>query len=45
MPKAENTLYHGTYSCGQSYKGSTIVNYDSKVLIDLKIPHIMTLAL
>ena len=45
MPKAENTLCHGTYSCGQSYKGSPIINYDSKVLIDLKIPHIMTLAL
>ena len=25
---------------GQSYKGSTIVNYDSRVVPDLKIPHI-----
>ena len=23
---------------GQSYKGSTIVNYDSRVITDLKIP-------
>ena len=30
-------------SCGQSYKGSTIVNYDSRVVSDLKIPHITTL--
>ena len=28
---------------GQSYKASTIVNYDSRVVPDLKIPHIMTL--
>ena len=28
---------------GQSYKGSTIVNYNSRVIPDLKIPHIMTL--
>ena len=28
---------------GQSYKGSTIVNYDSRVVADLKIPHITTL--
>ena len=28
---------------GQSYKGSTIVNYDSRVVPDLKIPHITTL--
>ena len=30
---------------GQSCKGSTIVNYDSRVVPDLKIPHIMTLEL
>ena len=30
-------------SSGQSYKASTIVIYDSRVLPDLKIPHIMTL--
>ena len=30
---------------GQSYKGSTIVNYDSRVIPDLKIPHITTLGL
>ena len=30
-------------SSGQSYKGSTIVNYDSRVIPDLKIPHITTL--
>ena len=30
-------------SSGQSYKASTIVIYDSRVLPDLKIPHITTL--
>ena len=29
--------------CGQSYKASTIVIYDSTVVYDLKIPHITTL--
>ena len=29
--------------CGQSYKASMIVNYDSRVIPDLKIPHITTL--
>ena len=33
------------WTCGQSYKGSTIVNYDSRVVPDLKIPQIMTLVL
>ena len=28
---------------GKSYKASTIVIYDSKVVPDLKIPHIMSL--
>ena len=32
-------------TCGESYKGSTIVNYDSRVVPDLKIPHITTLGL
>ena len=31
------------YTCGQSYKASTIVIYDSRVVPDLKIPHITTL--
>ena len=31
--------------CGQSYKASTIVIYDSRVVPDLKIPHIMILEL
>ena len=30
-------------SCGQSYKASTIVNYDSRVVPDWKIPHITIL--
>ena len=30
---------------GQSYKASTIVIYDSRVVPDLKIPHITTLEL
>ena len=30
-------------SSGQSYKASTIVIYDSRVVPDLKIPHITTL--
>ena len=29
--------------CGQSYKHFTLVNYDSRVVPDLKIPHITTL--
>ena len=29
--------------CGLSYKASTIVMYDSRVVPDLKIPHITTL--
>ena len=29
--------------CGQSYKASTIVIYDSRVVPDWKIPHITTL--
>ena len=28
---------------GQPYKASTIINYDSRVVPDLKIPHIMNL--
>ena len=31
--------------CGQSYKASTLVIYDSRVVPDLKIPHITTLEL
>ena len=31
------------YNSGQSYKNSTIVIYDSRVVPDLKIPHITTL--
>ena len=38
-------LFHGRQSSGQSYKSSTIVIYDSRVVPDLKIPHIMTLDL
>ena len=37
--------YDKSLNCGQSYKGSTIVNYDSRVVTDLKIPHITTLEL
>ena len=29
--------------CGQSYKHITLVNYDSRVVPDWKIPHIKTL--
>ena len=29
--------------CGQYYKTSTIVIYDSRVVPDLKLPHITTL--
>ena len=41
-------LYHLSkcvlpYNSGQSYKGSTIVNYNSRVVPDLKIPYITTL--
>ena len=39
LPKAsENSLI-----CGQSYKAPTIVIYDSRVIPDLKLPHIMTI--
>ena len=31
--------------CGQSYKHFTIINYDSRVVPDLKLPHITTLEL
>ena len=38
------TLWKGQKeTSGQSYKGSTIVNYDSGVVPDLKIPHITIL--
>ena len=37
-------LYNITF-CGQSYKASTIIIYDSRVIPDWKIPHIMTLEL
>ena len=30
-------------SCGQSYKKNLVVNYDSRVVPDWKIPHITTL--
>ena len=30
-------------TCGQSYKHFTLVNYDSRGVPDLKIPHITTL--
>ena len=33
----------GRYTSGQSYKASTIVIYNSRVIPDLKIPHITTL--
>ena len=31
------------YTSGQSYKHFTLINYDSRVVPDLKIPHITTL--
>ena len=31
------------YSSGQSYKQFTLVNYDSRVVPDWKIPHITTI--
>ena len=31
------------HTCGQYYKTSTIVIYDSRVVPDLKLPHITTL--
>ena len=32
-----------TSTCGQSYKQFTLVNYNSRVVPDLKTPHITTL--
>ena len=34
---------HNLFSSGQYYKTSTIVIYDSRVVPDLKLPHITTL--
>ena len=31
------------HCCGQSYKQFTLVNYDARVVPDLKTPHITTL--
>ena len=32
-----------SHCCGQSYKHFTLINYDSRVIPDWKIPHITTL--
>ena len=45
LHKKCNNCKIGREPCGQSYKAPTIVNYDSRVIPDLKIPHIMTLEL
>ena len=37
------TFNTASVTCGQSYKASMIVIYDSRVVLDLKIPHITTL--
>ena len=34
---------HGVYSCGQSYKASTLVNYDSRVVSKSNLLVITTL--
>ena len=34
---------NGDETCGSSYKHFTLINYDSRVVPDLKIPHITTL--
>ena len=40
----ESLDWLNTYeSCGQSYKHFTLINYDSRVIPDWKIPHITTL--
>ena len=41
--KTADDCNRNTDLCGQSYKACTIVNYDSRVVPDLKIPHITTL--
>ena len=40
-----NSLALVKYNCGQSYKASTIINYNSRVIPDLKIHYIITLEL
>ena len=40
---AKTTSTREKICSGQSYKASTIVIYDSRVIPDLKIPHITTL--
>ena len=35
--------FESAQTSGQSYKASTIIIYDSRVVPDLKIPHIMNL--
>ena len=42
-PTSPKKSVDGGAISGQSYKASTIVNYDSRVVPDLKIPHITTL--
>ena len=39
----EKSKVDGGAISGQSYKHFTLVNYDSRVIPDLKIPHITTL--
>ena len=42
-PTSKHQFVFDVLASGQSYKGFTIVNYDSRVVPDWKIPHIMTL--
>ena len=43
LTSPEKSEVDGRAISGQSYKASTIVIYDSRVVPDLKIPHITTL--
>ena len=44
LSKASFTRHsYSAEACGQSYKTSTIVIYDSRVVPDLKLPNISTL--
>ena len=43
LPRLRKRLLLSGLTCGISYKDSTIVNYNSRVVLELNIPHISTL--
>ena len=43
LVKCSTNLFTTNVTCDQSYKQFTLVIYDSRVIPDLKVPHITTL--